>query len=127
MEKSRNFECLTLLLQNLFAKNLTKVENIPHSMCVVTGITAGLSWGTELDQYVFDRRRSQQDNGHFVLRWNTDQPKHVAQAIIQRCTYLKCICIETFDNFLLANTKDRHKPKRKLFYCFLISVSVPEI
>ena len=30
-------------------------------------------------------------------------------------TPLKCLCIEIFDNFLLANTKNRWKPKRQVF------------
>ena len=36
---------------------------------------------------------------------------------------LKCPCIEIFENFLLANMKDRWKPKRKLFTicCYLFT------
>ena len=45
----------------------------------------------------------------FVERWNG------AFQVDLVLKQLKCICIEIFDNFLLANMKDRQKPKRKLF------------
>ena len=40
---------------------------------------------------------------------------------------LKCLYIEIFYIFLLANMKDRKKPRRKAFYRLLISVFIPEI
>ena len=40
---------------------------------------------------------------------------------------LKCICIESFDNFFIGQYERLLKTGKKAFYCLLISVSVPEI
>ena len=41
---------------------------------------------------------------------------------------LKFVCIEIFDNCLLANTNERLlKTEKKAFYRLLIPVSIPEI
>ena len=49
------------------------------------------------------------------------------QYILKSLEYLKCICIEIFDNFFIDQYERPLKTEKKAFYRLLISVSVPEI
>ena len=56
-------------------------------------------------------------------KWNFEHQKNSSRTKFYTIKSLKCLCIEIFDNFLLANMTDCWIPKRKLFivcwYLFL--------